>query len=226
MSRLDRRTDQGGRPVAQHAKVPMYKRVHPIWAVAAVIVSAVTVGTYSLWTSDSPAPEEEAPSSAPVDDNWHPPIVFPKVVEHPVAKRAAPPPKPKKPVKAKVKTKVVQLTRASRVVAYALAQVGKSYLWGGNGPNVFDCSGLTKADFAHVGVHLPRTSQEQSLVGTRVSLKKLKPGDLLFWGPAGASHHVAIYIGHGEYVAAENPISGVVIRHLSSFPPDFARRVL
>lgn len=218
--------------MAQHAKVPMYRRVHPLWALAAVVVGAVTVGTYSLWAADSSAPEEEDSQSAPVNDNWHPPVVFPKVVEHelPTAhapKRAAPHPKPTpRPRPKPVRKRIVNLTRASRIVAYALAQVGKSYLWGGNGPNAFDCSGLVKADYAHVGIHLPRTSQEQSLVGTRASLSRLKAGDLLFWGPAGESHHVAIYIGHGEYVAAENPRVGVVIRHLSFFPPDFARRIL
>lgn len=217
--------------MAQHAKLPMYRRVHPIWAFAAVFVGAVTVGTYSLWAAQDPSTssdEDEPATSAPVDDNWHAPLYIPPPKSEPPAKHEAPKPKPKprpKPAKT-VKKKVVQSTRASRVVAYALAQVGKSYLWGGNGPNAFDCSGLTKADFAHVGVHLPRTSQEQSLVGTRVSLRSLRPGDLLFWGPAGSSHHVAIYIGHGEYVAAENPGVGVVIRHLSFFPPDFARRVL
>jgi cell wall-associated NlpC family hydrolase len=115
---------------------------------------------------------------------------------------------------------------ASILLSFLRAQVGKPYVWGGNGPNVWDCSGLTKAAYARLGIYLPRTSEEQSLVGERVSLSHLEVGDLLFWGSPGFAFHVAIYVGHGKYIAAQNPHSGVMQLSLSYYHPSFARRVL
>ncbi|HEY9441073.1 MAG TPA: C40 family peptidase [Streptomyces sp.] len=115
---------------------------------------------------------------------------------------------------------------AAAVVAFAKAQVGDAYVSGGTGPNSWDCSGLVQAAFASVGIDLPRVSQSQSTAGTQVSLSNLQPGDILYWGGAGSAYHVAIYVGGGQFVGAQNPSSGVVQHSLSYDPPSGAVRVL
>lgn len=116
--------------------------------------------------------------------------------------------------------------RNSIILAFLRAQLGEPYIWGGNGPYGWDCSGLTVGLYAKFGIHLPRTSQAQSLVGTRVSLAHLRIGDLLFWGSPGEAYHVAVYIGNGKFIGAQNLLVGVVTRSLANDPPSFARRIL
>lgn len=115
---------------------------------------------------------------------------------------------------------------SSKLVSFLRAQIGKPYVWGGNGPNVYDCSGLTKAAYARVGIRLPRVAADQSVVGRQVSLSHLEVGDLLFWGGVGTAFHVGIYVGNGKYIAAQNPHEGVVELHVSAYRPNFARRIL
>lgn len=115
----------------------------------------------------------------------------------------------------------------SILIAFLRAQVGDDYVFGANGPDDWDCSGLTVAAYAKVGVHLPRTSELQSLLGVRVSTHNLQVGDLLFWGLGpGLAYHVTIYIGGGHFIGAQNPSTGVVQRSVANDPPDFARRIL
>jgi cell wall-associated NlpC family hydrolase len=97
---------------------------------------------------------------------------------------------------------------------------------GGTGPNAWDCSGLVQAAFKQVGVDLPRVSQDQSMVGTDVSLSNLQVGDILYWGGKGSAYHVGVYIGDGQYLDAANPSKGVVIQDLSGYPASGAVRVL
>lgn len=115
-------------------------------------------------------------------------------------------------------------SKASAVVAFALAQVGKSYSMGATGPNSYDCSGLTSAAFRTVGVGLPRVASSQFGVGQSVSLSQLQPGDLVFYY-SGISH-VGIYIGNGQIVHAANPRSGVTTASVTSMPFQGGRRVL
>jgi cell wall-associated NlpC family hydrolase len=97
----------------------------------------------------------------------------------------------------------------SVAIRYALAQVGKPYVWGATGPGSYDCSGLVQRSYAMAGVALPRTSREQARVGKAVELPDLLPGDLLFWAydPSNLAtvHHVAIYLGDGKIVQAPQP---------------------
>ncbi|MEU6092551.1 C40 family peptidase [Streptomyces sp. NPDC047085] len=115
---------------------------------------------------------------------------------------------------------------AAAVIAFAKAQIGKSYVLGASGPNAWDCSGLVQAAFKQVGIDLPRVSQSQSTAGTQVSLSNLQPGDILYWGSAGSAYHVAIYVGDGMFVGAQNPSTGIVEKPLSYDPPTGAVRVL
>jgi peptidoglycan DL-endopeptidase CwlO len=113
----------------------------------------------------------------------------------------------------------------SKVIHFLEAQVGKAYVLGATGDNAYDCSGLAQTAFKTIGIDLPRTSEQQSEVGTLVSLSNLKVGDLLFWGSRGSAYHVAIYVGNNEFIGAQNPSEGVVLRPLSYSEPDFAVRV-
>ena len=101
-------------------------------------------------------------------------------------------------------------------VAYAMAQVGKAYVWGAAGPSAFDCSGLTMAAWSQAGVSLPHSAAAQYNTGRHVSESELAPGDLVFYY-SGISH-VGMYIGNGKIVNALNPGSGVRISGLHDMP--------
>ncbi|MFC9794239.1 C40 family peptidase [Streptomyces sp. NPDC057695] len=115
---------------------------------------------------------------------------------------------------------------AAAIVAFARAQVGDSYVTGGTGPNSWDCSGLVQAAYRQAGIDLPRISYEQSSMGSSVSLSNLQPGDILYWGSRSGSYHVAIYVGGGKYVGAQNSSTGVVERSLDWDTPSGAVRLL
>ncbi|GEB48651.1 MULTISPECIES: C40 family peptidase [Streptomyces] len=112
------------------------------------------------------------------------------------------------------------------VLNFLRAQVGKSYVLGATGPSAYDCSGLTSAAFKQVGIDLPRTSQPQSTAGTPVSLDNVQPGDILYWGSAGSAYHVAVYVGGGKFIGAQNSSTGIVERPMSYDQPTGAVRVL
>jgi cell wall-associated NlpC family hydrolase len=100
-------------------------------------------------------------------------------------------------------------SRAVNAIRFALAQVGKRYRWGGNGPTFYDCSGLTSMAYRSAGVAIPRVSRLQYAHGEHVPLRWLVPGDLVFYAKdtkrAATVHHVALYIGSGRMVEAANP---------------------
>lgn len=101
-------------------------------------------------------------------------------------------------------------------VAWAMDQLGKPYLWGGQGPDAFDCSGLTMKAWEAAGVSIRRVTTDQYNHGTRVDASDLQPGDLLFYdtsdlgAPGAPPTHVTLYAGDGKMVNA--PSSGQVIR--------------
>ncbi|MGD3111411.1 C40 family peptidase [Streptomyces sp. YGL11-2] len=115
---------------------------------------------------------------------------------------------------------------AATLVSFLKAQLGKAYVLGSSGPSSYDCSGLTQAAFSQIGVNLPRVSQSQSTTGTQVSLSNLQVGDILYWGSAGSAYHVAVYVGGGNFIGAQNPSTGIVERPLSYDQPTGAVRVL
>jgi cell wall-associated NlpC family hydrolase len=96
------------------------------------------------------------------------------------------------------------------VVLFAGAALGLPYLWGGNGPGAYDCSGLVVAAFRSVGVALPRTAQEQFNVSMPASTTPT-PGDLVFFGSGPTDvGHVGIVISPGLMIDA--PHTGAFIR--------------
>jgi peptidoglycan DL-endopeptidase CwlO len=91
----------------------------------------------------------------------------------------------------------------------ALDQVGKRYVWGGAGPNVFDCSGLVQWSMRQAGIVMPRVAVNQAQTGPQIPINELEPGDLLFYhtDPTAPSYisHVAIYLGDGLMEQAPEP---------------------
>lgn len=96
-------------------------------------------------------------------------------------------------------------SKGEAIVNLAMAQLGKPYVWGGNGPNSFDCSGFTTFVYLNAkGISLPRISYEQAKSGTAVAISDLKKGDLLYFATVtpGRTTHVGIYIGNNEFIHA------------------------
>jgi cell wall-associated NlpC family hydrolase len=92
---------------------------------------------------------------------------------------------------------------AQTAVNFALAQVGKPYVYAASGPGAYDCSGLTAASWEQAGVKLPHNAAAQYNYGTHVAEADLQAGDLIFmYHPIG---HVTIYIGNGLMVSAPEP---------------------
>jgi cell wall-associated NlpC family hydrolase len=95
----------------------------------------------------------------------------------------------------------------SIAVGFAKAQLGDAYALGGSGPDVWDCSGLTKAAYAAAGIYIgthSATNQYNTMAsqGKLVSFANAQVGDLVFWGSPGNYYHVAIYMGGGQILEA------------------------
>ena len=113
-------------------------------------------------------------------------------------------------------------------IAYAMAQLGDPYAWGGTGPNSWDCSGLVQQAFRHAGVALPRVAADQYRAVTAVSRSQLRRGDLVFWstdGSVAGIHHVAIYLGNNQYLEAPHSGATVRISSFASYNPNLYGRV-
>ncbi|MFI6008046.1 NlpC/P60 family protein [Streptomyces sp. NPDC051243] len=103
-----------------------------------------------------------------------------------------------------------------KAVEYATAQLDKPYEWGAEGPETYDCSGLTSQAWASAGTGIPRTSQEQWKQLKRIAVEDMRPGDLIIYN-ADASH-VALYIGDGAIIHAPRPGRTVTIAGAGSMP--------
>jgi cell wall-associated NlpC family hydrolase len=97
------------------------------------------------------------------------------------------------------------------IVAIAQRYFGVPYVWGGASPSGFDCSGLTMFCYAQVGIGLYHGATAQQQASMPVALSDLRPGDLIFFGNASFSHHVAIFVGGTTCIEA--PHSGDVVRY-------------
>lgn len=100
------------------------------------------------------------------------------------------------------------------LIQRASAELGKPYVWGAEGPDSFDCSGLMQWVYAQVGVRLPRIADQQQKAVSQVATPR--PGDLVFYGRPAT--HVALYIGQGKMIHAPNRNSTVQIADVYGSP--------
>jgi peptidoglycan DL-endopeptidase CwlO len=98
-------------------------------------------------------------------------------------------------------------TLGERAVALARAELGVPYVWGGESPSGFDCSGLVQYVYGRLGVALPRVAADQYRAGHHVPRSQLRPGDLVFFDHLG---HVGLYVGGGRFIHA--PHTGTVVQ--------------
>jgi cell wall-associated NlpC family hydrolase len=99
----------------------------------------------------------------------------------------------------------------AELLRVARRQLGVPYVWGGASRGGFDCSGFTMYVYRQVGRTLPHGATDQARRGIRVSLRRLEPGDLVFWGGSGYYSHVAMYAGRGRVIEA--PSAGKVVSY-------------
>lgn len=109
------------------------------------------------------------------------------------------------------------------VIEEARKHLGTPYLWGGAGPERFDCSGLVQWAYKTIGVNLPRTTWDQVNAGRHVSINDVQPGDLVFYNATG---HVALAIGDGMVIHAPQTGDVVKISPLSMMPVENIVRVV
>lgn len=101
--------------------------------------------------------------------------------------------------------------------------MGSAYISGEEGPNAFDCSGLTQWAYKQAGVSISRVTYTQANDGTRISKSQLQPGDLVFF--YGDLHHVGLYAGNNMTLHASNPRGGVKYESLDNMPFQFGVRI-
>lgn len=107
---------------------------------------------------------------------------------------------------------------SNKLLKTAYAMRGTRYVWGGTSRSGgFDCSGFTSTVYRKDGIDLPRTSREQSQIGTQVHRGNLQKGDLVFFKTLGSHHinHVGIYIGNGKFMHASSGRGRVTVSSLS-----------
>ena len=97
-------------------------------------------------------------------------------------------------------------SRVAQLLDVARSELGKPYVYGADGPSSFDCSGLTQFVYGAIGIQLPRTAAQQQDATTPT--RSPQPGDLVFYGDP--AHHVGLYIGGGQMIAA--PHAGDVVK--------------
>ncbi len=138
------------------------------------------------------------PPPGPVDD-------APSAVERPRASEAA-------------DAAGTHLRVGERAVEIALGSLGAPYVWGGDGSDGFDCSGLIQYAYGQLGIRVPRVSRDQIRAGSPVEPdpEQLRPGDVLGFAdaPSGRARHVGLYIGDGRFIHSST--SGVRISRLDS----------
>jgi peptidoglycan DL-endopeptidase CwlO len=106
---------------------------------------------------------------------------------------------------------------AGKVLAFAAAQLGKPYVFGGTGPDTFDCSGLAMMAYRAAGLAIPRTSQEQWAYGRQIPASQARPGDLVFFagadGTPAAPGHVGIVVNPATHTMIDAYATGYDVEY-------------
>ena len=105
------------------------------------------------------------------------------------------------------------------IESIAKSKLGKKYVWGGDGPYSYDCSGFTKEVFELNGIDIPRNSWKQAKVGKKVSKRNLRRGDLIFFNSKHQKrvNHVGIYLGKGKFIHASSFHKRIVISNFREY---------
>ncbi|HET7637259.1 MAG TPA: C40 family peptidase, partial [Ktedonobacteraceae bacterium] len=105
-----------------------------------------------------------------------------------------------------------------QVVDYLMQFVGQPYVWGGQAPGGFDCSGLMWYGMQHFGINIPRTSNAQIAALRSIPIDQAQIGDLVFFDSDnnGRSDHVGMYAGNGNVLVADNPSVPIHVVSVSS----------
>ncbi|WP_373739949.1 NlpC/P60 family protein [Jeotgalibaca porci] len=180
--------------------------------VAAIAVEEVAeVETVATTSRNVAAPAVTAPQqSAPTETVAQAPATTPESTPAPTP-APAPAPAP---------------SHSGDLIGEAYKYLGVPYVWGGKTPAGFDCSGFTSYVFRQAyGMEIGSWTGAQENLGTKISVSQAQPGDLLFWGSAGSTYHVAIYLGGGSYIHAPYEGRTVEVNTISNFTPQFAVRV-
>ena len=104
--------------------------------------------------------------------------------------------------------------RAAKAIAFAKAQLGDAYVYGGTGPDGWDCSGLMQASWRAAGVSIPRVVGPQYGASRPISMSQLQPGDLVFYGDMS---HNGMYVGNGKVIHSPRPGKVVEFDSLSRY---------
>ncbi|MDT2893376.1 NlpC/P60 family protein [Lactococcus lactis] len=118
------------------------------------------------------------------------------------------------------------LSDGEKLVSEAKKYIGTPYGYA-EPPQQFTCDRLIKYVYKQaLNIDLPGVTTNQEKLGTEVPLNNLQLGDLLFWGNRGATYHVALYIGNGQYIDAPQPGQSVRFQSIKNWSPNFARRII
>jgi len=127
-----------------------------------------------------------------------------------------------------IKPKVTCKPKRKHIQELLLSYLGKPYVWAEEGPDAFDCSGLTYNIYGKMGIEIPRTAKEQAKMGKRISFTNLRYGDLIFFGTYSrhSTHinHVGIYLGEGWFAHASSADRKVTISHFMK-EPQYIKRI-
>jgi peptidoglycan hydrolase CwlO-like protein len=175
--------------------------------------SSVDIASSTVASSESAAPAQTVAAapvveSAPVVSAPAAPVVSAPVVAAPVV------------------TAPVLSAPTGDVVSIAAQYIGVPYVWGGKTPSGFDCSGFTSYVFREAyGIEIGGYTVPQENSGTQIAVSAAQAGDLIFWGSRGATYHVAIYVGGGQYIHAPAPGQTVTYSSYNLSGASFAVRV-